>query len=164
MRYRMAFLRVLTASFFWSGFLATTGLAQGPALTTLEVFPPDISLTTSRARQAFVVKGTYADGITRDVTTQAKVTVANPALVRLDKNVVHPMTDGATDLIVEFGGRALTVPTKIANAKADRPISFKLDVMPIFMKAGCNAGSCHGAARGKDGFRLSLFGYDADGD
>ena len=76
MRYRMAFLRVLTASLFWSGFLATTGLAQGPALTTLEVFPPDISLTTSRARQAFVVKGTYADGITRDVTTQAKVTVA----------------------------------------------------------------------------------------
>jgi hypothetical protein len=32
------------------------------------------------------------------------------------------------------------------------------------MKAGCNQGSCHGAARGKDGFRLSLFGYDADGD
>jgi hypothetical protein len=36
--------------------------------------------------------------------------------------------------------------------------------MPIFMKAGCNAGSCHGAARGKDGFRLSLFGFDPDGD
>jgi len=32
------------------------------------------------------------------------------------------------------------------------------------MKAGCNVGSCHGAARGKDGFRLSLFGYDPDGD
>ena len=36
--------------------------------------------------------------------------------------------------------------------------------MPVFMKAGCNAGSCHGAARGKDGFRLSLFGFDPDGD
>src|SRR5262249_293822 len=33
-----------------------------------------------------------------------------------------------------------------------------------FMKAGCNQGSCHGAARGKDGFRLSLFGFDPDGD
>jgi hypothetical protein len=53
---------------------------------------------------------------------------------------------------------------KVKDAKADRPISFKLDVMPVFMKAGCNQGSCHGAARGKDGFRLSLFGYDADGD
>ena len=46
------------------------------------------------------------------------------------------------------------------DAAADRPISFKLDVMPVFMRAGCNTGSCHGAARGKDGFRLSLFGYD----
>ena len=36
--------------------------------------------------------------------------------------------------------------------------------MPVFMKAGCNTGSCHGAARGKDGFRLSLFGFDPDGD
>src|SRR5262249_10458926 len=44
------------------------------------------------------------------------------------------------------------------------PISFKQDVMPIFMGAGCNQGSCHGAARGKDGFRLSLFGFDPDGD
>src|SRR5207244_526470 len=53
---------------------------------------------------------------------------------------------------------------KVKDAKVDRPISFKLDVMPIFMAAGCNQGSCHGAARGKDGFRLSLFGFDPDGD
>jgi len=46
----------------------------------------------------------------------------------------------------------------------DPPISFKLDVMPVFMRAGCNVGSCHGSARGKDGFRLSLFGFDPDGD
>ena len=32
------------------------------------------------------------------------------------------------------------------------------------MRAGCNVGGCHGAARGKDGFRLSLFGFDPDGD
>ena len=36
--------------------------------------------------------------------------------------------------------------------------------MPVFMQAGCNTGSCHGAARGKDGFRLSLFGFDPEGD
>jgi hypothetical protein len=36
--------------------------------------------------------------------------------------------------------------------------------MPIFMKAGCNGGGCHGASRGKDGFQLSLFGYDPEGD
>ena len=42
--------------------------------------------------------------------------------------------------------------------------SFRLDVMPVLMKAGCNTGGCHGAARGKDGFHLSLFGYDPEGD
>src|SRR5258708_37921684 len=65
---------------------------------------------------------------------------------------------------VEFGGRIVAVPIKIKDAKVDRAISFKLDVMPVFMRAGCNVGSCHGAARGKDGFRLSLFGFDPDGD
>jgi hypothetical protein len=43
-------------------------------------------------------------------------------------------------------------------------ISFKNDVMPLFMRGGCNSGSCHGASRGKDGFKLSLFGYDPEGD
>jgi hypothetical protein len=42
--------------------------------------------------------------------------------------------------------------------------SFRRDVMPVFFRAGCNAGTCHGSARGKDGFMLSLFGYDAAGD
>ena len=46
---------------------------------------------------------------------------------------------------------------------ADAP-SFRRDVMPVFFRAGCNSGTCHGSARGKDGFMLSLFGYDARGD
>lgn len=43
-------------------------------------------------------------------------------------------------------------------------VSFRRDVMPVFFRAGCNSGTCHGSARGKDGFMLSLFGYDAKGD
>ncbi len=42
--------------------------------------------------------------------------------------------------------------------------SFRRDVMPIFFRAGCNVGTCHGSARGKDGYMLSLFGYDPAGD
>ncbi len=42
--------------------------------------------------------------------------------------------------------------------------SFRRDVMPVFFRAGCNSGTCHGSARGKDGFMLSLFGYDPKGD
>ncbi|MDB5320916.1 MAG: hypothetical protein JWN40_2547, partial [Phycisphaerales bacterium] len=56
------------------------------------------------------------------------------------------------------------LPVTVKDAKVDRPISFKLDVMPVFLRAGCNTGGCHGSARGKDGFRLSLFGFDPDGD
>ncbi|HEV3081573.1 MAG TPA: DUF1549 domain-containing protein, partial [Gemmataceae bacterium] len=143
---------------------AASAWTAPPALTTVEVFPPEISLNTSRARQMFIVKATYADGITRDVTSESKAAFANPALARLDKNVVYPAADGATQLKVDFGGQSVAIPVQVQNAKIDRPISFKLDVMPVFMKAGCNVGGCHGAARGKDGFRLSLFGYDPEGD
>ncbi len=47
---------------------------------------------------------------------------------------------------------------------ASDEVSFRGDVMPVFFRAGCNSGSCHGSTRGKDGFMLSLFGYDARGD
>ncbi|MEM7600049.1 MAG: DUF1549 domain-containing protein [Verrucomicrobiota bacterium] len=46
----------------------------------------------------------------------------------------------------------------------EKTISFKNDVLPVFMRSTCNAGDCHGAALGKDGFMLSLFGYDVEGD
>ena len=39
-------------------------------------------------------------------------------------------------------------------------ISFVRDVMPIINKVGCTSGTCHGAAKGKNGFKLSLRGYD----
>ncbi|MEM7235545.1 MAG: DUF1549 and DUF1553 domain-containing protein, partial [Planctomycetota bacterium] len=72
--------------------------------------------------------------------------------------------DGETRLTASFGGLKSTVPVGVRGVGTDTAVSFKLDVMPVFMKAGCNSGSCHGAARGKDGFRLSLFGFDPDGD
>ena len=52
----------------------------------------------------------------------------------------------------------------MVSASTPAPLSFRLDVMPIFARASCNMGSCHGAARGKDGFNLSLFGFDPAGD
>ncbi len=46
------------------------------------------------------------------------------------------------------------------NAPAGEPASFRRDVVPILTKLGCNAGACHGTPSGKNGFRLSLRGYD----
>ena len=60
---------------------------------------------------------------------------------------------------------AAAVAATASIATADEPApSFRGDVMPVFFRAGCNAGTCHGSARGKDGFMLSLFGYDPTGD
>jgi hypothetical protein len=39
-------------------------------------------------------------------------------------------------------------------------ISFLHDVVPILTREGCNSGACHGTPSGKNGFRLSLRGYD----
>jgi hypothetical protein len=144
--------------------LTNLGLAQAPAVTSLSIYPPEINLHTSRGKQTFMVQAVFSDGITRDATGEAAIRVANPQIVKLEKNLLLPLADGATELVAEFGGRAIIAPVRIKDAKADRPISFKLDVMPIFMRSGCNVGGCHGAARGKDGFRLSLFGFDPDGD
>ncbi len=49
-------------------------------------------------------------------------------------------------------------------AGADLPPSFRTGILPILTKAGCNAGSCHGAATGQGGFKLSLLGYDPEED
>ncbi len=45
-----------------------------------------------------------------------------------------------------------------------RAIDFDTEIVPIFTKAGCNAGSCHGAAAGRSGFKLSLLGGDPAAD
>ena len=44
------------------------------------------------------------------------------------------------------------------------PVDFDTDVMPLLTRFGCNAGRCHGAADGRGGFRLSLFGGDPQAD
>src|SRR5260370_6480793 len=49
------------------------------------------------------------------------------------------------------------------HAEADK-VSFVRDVMRIRNKAGCTSGTCRGAAKGKNGFKLSLRGYDPEFD
>ena len=43
---------------------------------------------------------------------------------------------------------------------AEPHVTFLRDVAPILNKVGCTSGTCHGAAKGKNGFKLSLRGYD----
>ncbi|MBW3599616.1 MAG: DUF1549 domain-containing protein, partial [Planctomycetes bacterium] len=139
------------------------GHAQSP-ITGIAVYPPDVNLSFQQDRQKFVVVATREDGVTMDVTSQAQAALSDAALARIENATLYPTADGQTALNVDFQGHKASIPVTVANAAAALPVSFKTDVMPVFMRAGCNTGSCHGAARGKDGFRLSLFGFDPDGD
>ena len=51
-----------------------------------------------------------------------------------------------------------------AHAAELPPVTFERDIQPILTRHGCNAGACHGKARGQNGFALSLLGYDSDFD
>ncbi len=42
--------------------------------------------------------------------------------------------------------------------------SFRNTIQPILTRYGCAMGACHGAAAGQGGFRLSLRGFDDEGD
>lgn len=141
-----------------------SGAAEKKAIASLSIYPPEIHLKGAADRQGFIVVASYADGTTSDVTRSVRARVEDGAIAKLAADVVTPGADGATKLIVELPEQSATAPIDVAAATATRPVSFRLDVMPIFARNGCNQGSCHGSARGQDGFRLSLFGFDPEGD
>lgn len=147
-------------------FLILLTVAMLPCPAALRVFPDNIILESSAARQSIVVQQTMPDGSTADVTASAKIGLMGNAAAAYDPAAFSfsPVNDGETKVTILAGGESVSVPVKITNAAAARKLSFRLDVEPVFMRAGCNTGSCHGSARGQDGFRLSLFGYDPAGD
>ena len=59
---------------------------------------------------------------------------------------------------------ALLTPRGLAQSRSNAPraaapVSFVNDVIPVLTRNGCNSGTCHGAAAGKNGFKLSLRGF-----
>jgi Protein of unknown function (DUF1549)/Protein of unknown function (DUF1553) len=54
----------------------------------------------------------------------------------------------------------LAVSLAAGTLAAQDQVTFLRDVAPILNKVGCTQGTCHGAAKGKNGFKLSLRGYD----
>src|SRR5450755_4331542 len=55
---------------------------------------------------------------------------------------------------------ACAMASSLAFAAVPARVTFLRDVAPILNKVGCTSGTCHGAAKGKNGFKLSLRGYD----
>src|SRR5437764_2746992 len=72
----------------------------------------------------------------------------------------RPEADGSGTIVVTLDGKTLGIPVKVTGQKDRYPVSFVRDVMPTLSRLGCNAGTCHGSQEGKNGFKLSLRGYD----
>ena len=137
--------------------------AAAPLSAGLAVFPDKIILDGPGARQSIVVQQSLApDAPATDVTSSASLS-AGPE-INIDGPSLVAVSSGTSSLTISVGSESLTIPVEIRHAPSPRPVSFRLDIEPAFMRAGCNSGSCHGAGRGQDGFRLSLFGYDPAGD
>lgn len=130
----------------------------------LSVYPETIRLDTARDYQSFVAIVRREDDVTLDVTDSANWTVADGKFAKIEGNRLLPLADGETELICDNGVSQVRIPVKVGSSTEKLPISFEKDIVPIMTRSGCNTGSCHGAARGKDGFMISLFGYDPAGD
>lgn len=52
----------------------------------------------------------------------------------------------------------------VAAANDASAPSYQRHVAALFGKLGCNGGTCHGAVKGQNGFRLSMFSADPSGD
>ena len=68
-----------------------------------------------------------------------------------------------TASVTNVATREETTPA-VTVVDAAQGYSFRNHVIPVLTKAGCNSGACHGAAAGKNGFSLTLRGYDPDAD
>ena len=131
---------------------------------SLSIYPPEIKLSAMSDSQHIIAVATRSDGITEDVTEQVVWNLSNPEMAQMESMLLVPKSDGSSQITAQWQGLSANAELQITNSQGVRSVSFERDVMPILTKVGCNTGSCHGAARGKDGFRLSLFGYDPTGD
>jgi hypothetical protein len=128
-------------------------------ITKLDITPKAVELKGPFAYTQVVVTATLESGEAIDATRFAKLEV--PAAVTVSANgLVRAAADGTGELKISVGGQTAAVPVKVADFASTAPVSFVKDVQPVLSKLGCNAGTCHGAAQGKNGFKLSLRGYD----
>lgn len=134
----------------------------------LAIYPPQIALNHADDFQTLIAVATQADGLTIDVTDLASWRVGvehgEAEAFTLGEGVLRAAGDGLTRVGVEFAGLRAEADAHASNIATKKPVSYTHDVQPILTVAGCNSGGCHGASRGKDGFRLSLFGFDPAGD
>ncbi|MEZ6052982.1 MAG: DUF1549 domain-containing protein [Planctomycetaceae bacterium] len=135
-------------------------LPEGASLTSLQVEPSVVKLHGAYDYTQLLVNGTLTTGDTVDVTRMSKFVLQSDVAHANPFGQVSAENDGLAALVVTMGDQVIGVPVTVEGANADEPVSYVQDVMPVVSKLGCNQGTCHGSKDGKEGFKLSLRGYD----
>jgi len=134
------------------------------AADTLIVLPREVKLTGPEARQSLLVE--MADGplVTGPVRDGLSFVSEDERVAKVVEGRVVPVGNGSTTVKVSANGQ--TAATKVVVEKFDvaQQWSFRNHVQSVLSKTGCNSGACHGAVAGKNGFKLSLRGYDSEAD
>jgi WD40 repeat protein len=156
----------------WSGSMASgASLKQGrhapmdrppPGLDVVEltVTPSEVVLDNPHSYQQALLTGRLASGELVDLTRQAAWHPDTPVSEVDQLGTIRPSVDGRGTIVVGYGAYQATVAVEVSGLSGDYHPDFIRDVMPIISRLGCNAGTCHGSKNGKNGFKLSLRGYD----
>ncbi len=151
-------------------FLVLTVAAAGTAadtkvqVTKIILEPPALVLSEPDKGWRVLVTGVDTDGFKIDLTHEASLEPQGNTVKLGDDGLIYPVASGETKVKVSAAGHSAELSVTVADLGASRPVNFKRDVMPILNKLSCTSGSCHGAAKGKNGFKLSLRGYDPEFD
>ncbi len=134
------------------------------AAENLSVLPRTVDLNGPEARQHLLAEASLGDH-QEDWTRKTEWRSSNPKVAIVDANgEVRPIGDGEATVTATANGRTATATVRVKNSQATHTWSFRNDVIPVMTKVGCNQGACHGALSGKNGFKLTLRGYDPDVD
>ncbi len=139
----------------------TEVLPKGAVLASLDVQPKEVRLTNRFAYTQLLVTGKLASGETIDVTRMVEPSLTS-AIAQVSRHgLVRPSKDGKATLNLSLAGKTASVSVTVLGLNTPVRVDFSHDVAPVLSRLGCNAGTCHGSAQGKNGFKLSLRGYDA---
>src|ERR1043166_8440468 len=114
------------------------------------------------AHQQLLVTAKLQDGSLADLTRKVSYSISPPKIVQVDKaGRVTALREGEATITARTpdGSRA-TLAVAVERINDVAPLNFPNQIVPIFTKAGCNSGGCHGKASGQNGFRLSLLGFE----
>lgn len=153
----------------WTDKLRTPDRDQVDAksIVRIEVSPKATQLNSPYAYTQLVVTATSKTGETTDVTRACTFETPGCA-VATDSGLICPTADGSGQVVVRLGPHHDTLQITNKGIQQDPQdktastgaVDFIQDVNPILSRLGCNQGTCHGAQKGKAGFKLSLRGYD----